>query len=272
VGSADSVAAVGSAAVAPGGRGEPYGEEGTMKDPIEIAERFAELLAEIYGPALRSVILYGSVPRGDAVAGVSDINMLIVVERIRLADLERVTPLARHWIVERRCAPMLIGADEWPRAGDAFAIEVAEMLDHRRVLMGDDPVAGVQVDRAALRSQAEHELRGRLVQLHETLMLAALEPERVGGVLVAALPSFATYFRSALRLAGRPAPARMEEAVRAVATLVGGTPEGCLAMVAGRESREPPWLTVADPITTTYYDLVRRVLAYVDDFEEGEER
>ncbi|HET6342044.1 MAG TPA: nucleotidyltransferase domain-containing protein [Gemmatimonadota bacterium] len=243
-----------------------------MKDPVEIAERFAELLAEIYGPALRSVILYGSVPRGDAVAGVSDINMLVVVERIRLADLERVTPLARHWIVERRCAPMLIGADEWPRAGDAFAIEVAEMLDHRRVLMGDDPVAGVQVDRTALRSQAEHELRGRLVQLHETLMLAALEPERVGGVLVAALPSFATYFRSALRLAGRPAPARMEEAVRAVATLVGGTPEGCLAMVAGRESREPPWLTVGDPVTTTYYDLVRRVLAYVDDFEEGEER
>lgn len=243
-----------------------------MKDPIEIAERFAERLAEVYGPALRSIILYGSVPRGEAVAGFSDINMLIVVERIRPADLERVTPLARRWIVELRCAPMLIGADEWPRAGDAFAIEVSEMLDHRRVVMGDDPVVGVEVDRSSLRSQAEHELRGRLVQLHEALMLVALEPERVGGVLLTALPSFATYFRSALRLAGRPAPARMEEAVRAVAALVGGTPDGCLAVVDGRRSRQPPRLSVADPVTTTYYDLVRRVLAYVDDFEEGEER
>jgi predicted nucleotidyltransferase len=243
-----------------------------MKDPVGIAERFAELLAQAYGPALRSVILYGSVPRGDAVSGLSDINMLIVVERIRLADLERVTPLARHWIVEQRCAPMLIGAEDWPRAGDAFAIEVAEMRDHRQVLFGDDPLAGAPVDRAALRGQAEHELRGRLVQLHEALMLAALEPQRVGGVLLTALPSFATYFRSALRLAGRPAPARMEEAVRAVATLVGGAPEGFLAAVSGRESREPPRLTVADPVTTTYYDLVRRVLAYVDDFREGEER
>lgn len=243
-----------------------------MRDPVEIAGRFAEHLAEVYGATLRSVILYGSVARGDAVDGSSDINLLIVVEQIRLADLERVTPLARHWIVEQRCAPMLIGAQEWPRAGDAFAIEVAEMTDHRKVLLGEDPLAGVEVDRAALRSQAEHELRGRLVQLHEALMLAALEPERVGGVLLAALPSFATYFRTALRLAGRPAPARMEEAVRAVATLVGGSPEGALAAVAGRESREPPRLTVADPATTTYYDLVRRVLAYVDDFEEGQER
>ena len=243
-----------------------------MKDPVEIAERFAELLVDAYGPVLRSVILYGSVPRGDAVAGISDINMLIVLEQIRLADLERMTPLARDWIVEQRCSPMLIGAEEWPRAGDAFAIEVAEMRDHRRVLLGDDPLAGVEVDRAALRGQAEHELRGRLVQLHEALMLAALDPERVGGVLLAALPSFATYFRSALRLAERPAPARMEEAVRAVAMLVGGTPEGCLAAVAGRESREPPRLRVADPVTTTYYDLVRRVLAYVDDFREGEDR
>jgi hypothetical protein len=146
------------------------------------------------------------------------------------------------------------------------------MRDHRQVLFGDDPLAGAPVDRAALRGQAEHELRGRLVQLHEALMLAALEPQRVGGVLLTALPSFATYFRSALRLAGRPAPARMEEAVRAVATLVGGAPEGFLAAVSGRESREPPRLTVADPVTTTYYDLVRRVLAYVDDFREGEER
>jgi hypothetical protein len=243
-----------------------------MKDPVEIAERFAELLAQAYGTELRSVILYGSVPRQDAVAGLSDINMLIVVERIRLADLERMTPLARHWIVEQRCAPMLIGADEWPQAGDAFAIEVAEMRDHRRVLLGEDPLAGVEVDRAALRNQAEHELRGRLVQFHEALMLAALEPERVGGVLLAALPSFATYFRSALRLAGRPAPARMEDAVRAVATLVGGTPEGCLAAHAGRESREPPRLTVAAPVTTSYYDLVRRVLSYVDEFRQGEER
>lgn len=243
-----------------------------MKDPVDIAERFSELLAEIYGSALRGVILYGSVPRGEAIAGLSDINMLVVVERIRLADLERMTPLARHWIVEQRCAPMLIGADEWPRAGDAFAIEVAEMLDHRRVLLGDDPVAGVQVDRPALRSQAEHELRGRLVQLHEALMLAAMEPERVGGILLAALPSFATYFRSALRLAGHPGPARMEETVRAVAALVGGTPDGCLAAVAGRESRQPPRLSVADPVTTSYYELVRRVLAYVDDFEEAKER
>ena len=243
-----------------------------MKEPVAIAERFAELLAEAYGPALQSVILYGSVPRGDAVAGLSDINLLVVVERIHIPDLERVTPLARHWIVERRCAPMLIGADEWPRAGDAFAIEVAEMLDHRRVLVGGDPVAETRVDRAALRSQAEHELRGRLVQLHEALMLAATEPERVGGVLLAALPSFAAYFRSALRLAGRPAPARMEEAVRAVAKLVGGPPDGCLAEVSGRESGRPPRLSVADPVTTTYYDLVRRVLAYVDDFEEGEAR
>ena len=104
------------------------GEEDAMKEPVAIAERFAELLAEAYGPALQSVILYGSVPRGDAVAGLSDINLLVVVERIHVPDLERVTPLARHWIVERRCAPMLIGADEWPRAGDAFAI--AEATEH----------------------------------------------------------------------------------------------------------------------------------------------
>ncbi len=243
-----------------------------MKDRIEAALSFTGKLAEVYGPELRSVLLYGSVPRGDAVPGTSDINLLVVVDRIHLPDLERITPLARQWLVDERCAPMLIGAEDWPRAGDAFAIEVSEMHDHRQLLFGDDPLTGVAVNRAALRNQAEHELRGRLVQLHETLMLAAMEPERVGGILVAALPSFATYFRVALRLAGRTAPARMEDAIRDVASLVGGDPDGCIEVVEKRIAREAPRLVLDDAVTVNYYDLVRRVLAYVDDFEEGDER
>ncbi len=242
-----------------------------MKDPVEIARAFTERLTEVYGPTLRSVLLYGSVPRGDAVPGTSDINLLVVVDRIHLPDLERITPLARKWLVDERCAPMLIGAEDWPRAGDAFAIEVAEMRDHRRVLFGEDPLADVDVDRAALRNQAEHELRGRLVQLHESLMLAAMEPERVGGILLAALPSFATYFRVALRLANRRAPASMEDAIRDVASLVGGDPGGCVEVVERRTAREVPRLVLDDAVTVKYYDLVRRVLAYVDDLEEGEE-
>lgn len=253
-----------------------HGETGepmtASKDPVEIAEGFTERLVEVYGPSLRSVLLYGSVPRADAVPGASDINLLIVVDRIHLPDLERITPLARQWLVDERCAPMLIGKADWPRAGDAFAIEVADMKDHRQVLFGDDPLVGVDVDRTALRNQAEHELRGRLVQLHETLMLAAMEPERVGGLLVAALPSFATYFRVALRLAGRGAPARMEDAIRDVAALVGGDPVGCLGVVEKRIARDVPRLVLDDPMTMGYYELIRRVLEYVDDFEEGEER
>ncbi|MGH7558215.1 MAG: hypothetical protein ACREMD_10660 [Gemmatimonadota bacterium] len=257
-------------AAEPGGPGETG--KAVMKDPVEVAQEFTKRLAEVYGPTLRSVLLYGSVPRGDAVTGTSDINLLVVVDRIHLPDLERITPLARQWLVDERCAPMLIGREDWPRAGDAFAIEVAEMHDHCRVLFGDDPLAGVDVNRVALRNQAEHELRGRLVQLHEALMLAAMEPERVGGILVAALPSFATYFRVALRLAGRSAPARMEDAIREVASLVGGDPEGCIRVVEKRIAREAPRLVLDDVITMKYYDLVRRVLAYVDEFEEGDER
>ena len=242
----------------------------TMEDQVEVARGFTERLAQVYGPYLRSVLLYGSVPRGDAVPGASDVNLLVLVDRIHLPDLERLSPLARQWLVDKRCAPMLIGREDWPRAGDAFALEISEMKDHRQVVFGDDPLIGVEIDRRALRSQAEHELRGRLVQLHEALMMVAMEPERVGGVLVAGLPSFATYFRVALRLAGRPAPARMEEAARDVATLVGGDATGCIDVAQKRIAREAPRLVLDDPVTMSYYDLVRRVLDFVDHFEEGE--
>ncbi|MBI4546152.1 MAG: nucleotidyltransferase domain-containing protein, partial [Gemmatimonadetes bacterium] len=154
-------------------RGPELVRRGTIADPRKSASSLTRALADRFGPGLRSVLLYGSVARGEAAPGVSDINVLVLFERVDGGVLLRASPLARRWARAGNTAPLVMSWGEWQRAADAFAIEVADMQDAHEVLHGADPLEGVVVDRGAVRLQVERELRGKLVQLREGLLLAA---------------------------------------------------------------------------------------------------
>src|SRR5690606_32602302 len=124
------------------------------------------------------------------------------------------------------------------------------------------------IDRAALRLQAEHELRGKILQLRTGLLAAAGAPDRIGDLLIAALPSFATYLRVALRLAGEPVPARMDQVLRAGARLVGADDGGLLAAHAARVEAGALRISLEDPIVESYHGAAERIAAYVDAFKE----
>lgn len=240
-----------------------------MADAVATAERFAADLAGALEDGLRSVVLYGSVPRGEAIPGVSDINVLVLLDEIRLGDLVTLAPLARRWAEAGNTAPLILDWEEWARSADVFAVEVSDMLEHRRVLLGDDPLTGVRVQPLALRLQTERELRGKLIQLQEGLMLAAPQRERVGELLLAALPSFVAYFRATLRLAEQPVPPRSEGVIAGVAGLVGSDDAAMAELWGARASKKTPRLEATDARVVAYHSLVRKVTLYVDGLAQG---
>ena len=89
------------------------------------------------------------------------LNLLILLDRVAFDDLSSMSAIARRWIDLGRAAPLLLGRDEFRQSTDAFAIEMADLLDRREVVYGEDPAVGLAVPRSALRHQLEHELRAR---------------------------------------------------------------------------------------------------------------
>lgn len=227
----------------------------------------ARELEQDFGASLRSVVLFGSVARDEYVERMSNINLLVLVDDVDAGLLRRAVPHAKRWR-ESNAMPLLLAADEWQRAADVFAIELADMHDAHEVLAGTDPVAPHAIDRAALRLQAEHELRGKILQLRTGLLAAAGAPDRIGALLIAALPSFATYLRVALRLAGEPVPARMDQVLRAGARLVGADEGGLLAAHAARVEAGALRINIEDPIVESYHGAAERTAAWVDAFKE----
>lgn len=243
-----------------------------MPDPRQTARELTDGLQQAAGENLRSVVLHGSVARGEAIAGVSDINVLVLLENADPATLQPLSALARRWTAAGNSTPLLLTWDEWRRAADAFAIEAADMRQSHEVLHGDDPVAPLRIEVESLRLQAERELRGKLIQLRAGCLLSADEPGDIGGVLLTALPSFTTYLRATLRLQGRDVPTTTPDVIRQACALVDALPEPFLRAWDARSQRRMLRPELDDPLVQGYFEVAVKTAAFVDAFESEARR
>jgi hypothetical protein len=138
------------------------------------------------------------------------------------------------------------------------------MRDAHEVLHGRDPIEDVASDGATLRLQAERELRSKLLLLRTGLMRTASTPQATGALLIAALPSFLTYLRAALRLADRPVPEKSAELIAAGTALVGADPGGFIAALEARTALSEWKVGIADAVVDSYNNAAERTAAFVD--------
>lgn len=236
-----------------------------MAEPRELAETFVRELRSAVAGGLQAATLFGSAARGEWLEGISDVNVLVLLDRIDPAVLERAAPPARA-AMARGVTPLLMEVDEWRRAADVFTIELADMKDASVPLFGDDPAAVLPVNPQILRLQAERELRAKLLHLHGALLVAADDRRRLGQTLLHALPSFAAYLRAALRLAGRPVPRTSREVIEAAGALTGADSAAFLRVLEARASGGNLELRLTDPLVDGFNRAAARLSAYIDAF------
>jgi hypothetical protein len=160
--------------------------------------------------------------------------------------------------------PLLMELGEWRRAADVFSIELADMSDAHVPLLGDDPVAHHEPQSELLRLQAERELRGKLLHLHAGMLLAADDGARLGQLFIRALPSFITYMRVVLRLAGRDVPQESRQVIGEAATLVGIEGAEFMRVLRARTGREKLALNLGDPLTQNFNASAQRLADFID--------
>lgn len=235
-----------------------------MPDPRTIAAKLTAQLHTTFADDLRSVVVFGSLPRGEAVPGVSDLNILVLLESTAPAALVRAAPVLQQWIRQGNTAPYVYSWEEWGGMHDTFAIEITDMSDAREVLWGEDPVNGDAVTYAGLRSQTEREIRDMLLHLRLRLMVAATDAADIGALLMSALPSLTAYLRAALRLDGQAPGLATRPVVERAAALVGADPEPVLAALHARRTTHRLEVGLGDAFTERYMAFARALLRHLD--------
>jgi predicted nucleotidyltransferase len=161
-----------------------------------------EQLREIFRDRLVTAALYGSGAGVDFVAGSSDINLVVVLDEVRPADLRELRAHTKAWRRKGIATPLLLDRRFLQDAADVFPMELHDIQAQHRSLVGDDVFVQLRVRDDHLRFQCEHEARGKLLRLRELYLEIGEDPRWLKELMVESLRSFLIIMRNMIRLKG----------------------------------------------------------------------
>ncbi|MCL4795398.1 MAG: hypothetical protein KJZ84_12620 [Bryobacteraceae bacterium] len=168
--------------------------------------QLVDKLKQAHGAGLVSVILYGSAAAGDYQGAISDLNIFCVLQRVGVEELRKSEKIVNWWRELGNPSPLLMARDEVPKSTDCFPIEFHDMQERRRVLHGEDIVAGLEIVDRYYRARVEYELRAKLLRLRQKA--AGILSDRAAVLLLMeeSISTFCVLGRHALRLRDGAAP------------------------------------------------------------------
>lgn len=164
---------------------------------------FVERLRRQLGENLASCVLYGSAVRGDFTPGVSDINVLIILQESTPEAHAVVGELARGsqpLVIE----PLVMGRKGLERSVQSFLSKFLSIRRNYKLLAGTDVLKDIPVDQRIWRFVCEQSLRNLRLRMKYSFMKAS--PQQFGKTLAARTPSVFVILSDVLRSAGKDVP------------------------------------------------------------------
>ncbi len=145
-------------------------------------QNFTTLLERLGGVNLQGITLFGSVltPEFDAAHELAE--SVMVLDRIDLGLLRRVAEHGSEFGPRGIAAPLVMTPGHVRDSLDVFPLELLEIHQLRRTLVGHDYFETMEIDRANLRLQCERELKRVLIQMRQALLTAGAREDELGAM------------------------------------------------------------------------------------------
>ena len=179
------------------------------KQKESFKESFLLSLKSCFNENLLSVMLYGSYVSGNFVKGVSDINVLIILEKPNPEQIEVMGRMTHRMIKRNRITPLVLTREEFNNSADVFPMEYFDIKDRKEVIHGTDETESLTLTMKNLRHQIEDRLRGEIASLRQLVIASRGKPRVLRHLLKVWSGSLHAVFRGLLRL-GKVDPVPVE--------------------------------------------------------------
>jgi hypothetical protein len=152
--------------------------------------RFRDDLVSGLGDDLVSLVLYGPWSRDAAPAKDSDINLMIVVQEISTALLDKIAGPYHQNPHGQQMQLLTLSKTDLENSTDVFPIKFLRMQRCHQLIHGTDLLADLQVSRDHLRFRCEQEIKNLMLRLRYFYLLRNESPRAVRRTLLKARHSF----------------------------------------------------------------------------------
>ncbi|MEO5987605.1 MAG: hypothetical protein ABIU54_09125 [Candidatus Eisenbacteria bacterium] len=195
----------------------------------------------------------------------SRVNLLVVARELPGSLLDPLSAsIDRDSKALVRFEPLFVTRRQIDASLDVFPIEWLDLQESHLLVQGEDFLSTLEVPRANLRLQCEHELRGKHLRLRQEYLAAAQHPERLRAALMNLASGFHTLFRTLLRLRGETPPSSAESVIERVAELYALDARGLLGAHVVRHADPAPSIKEAGAIYLRFLGEIEALVAAID--------
>jgi predicted nucleotidyltransferase len=227
-------------------------------------DELVKRLKEAGGANLTAVVLYGSAADHEFREEHSDLNILCLLQRLDAAMLAKLRPVGLWWWRQGHPTPLVFTLEELRDSADVFAIELLDMKQRHRMLLGEDFLEQLDVPMALHRLQVERELRTSVIRLRQAFLRSHGRRSELAELMIASASTFAALFRHSLIALGEAAPDSRRFAVDQLAARLGFDPAALHAVLDLREGKRRSGELDHERTFGAYLDAVTRVAEEMD--------
>lgn len=228
---------------------------------------FLDIVLKHHHDKLHSVHLVGSALTQDYDPKTSDINSVMVLQKMDLKFLELLAPLGKKYGKKGVAAPLIMTPTYIQKSLDVFPIEFLNMKLFHQTVFGEDIFQDVNIENSNLRHQCERELKVKLIGLRQGYISAAGDKNILARGFIDSIAGYMPLFKSIVFLLGKEVP-RSNREILSVLEEGSGVPTNVFKLVLNhKRQKTKPSIDQLNTVFEDYYEAIEQLGEIADALE-----
>ncbi len=228
---------------------------------------FFDIVLNKYKDKIHSIHITGSALTDDFSLSTSDINSILVLNKMDLSFLEDFAPLGKKFGKKQISSPLIMTPDYILSSLDVFPVEFLTIKLLHKTLFGEDIFNDLEINKSDLRYQCERELKVKLIEIRQGYLSSLGNRKFLADGFISSFSGYIPLFRGIIALLGKALPRENEDVLEALQDVSGVNLDIFKTVLKSKKEKTKLSIEILNLIFEDYYKAIEQLGNITDEIK-----
>lgn len=228
---------------------------------------FLDIVLNNYIDKIHSIHITGSALTEDFTPNTSDINSIIVLNKMDLKFLENFAPLGKKFGKKQISSPLIMTPDYISSSLDVFPVEFLTINLLHKTVFGEDIFNDIKINNSDLRYQCERELKVKLIEIRQGYLSSLGNRKFLADGFLSSFSGYIPLFRGIILLLGATPPEENKEVLATLQDAAGVNLDVFKTVLKSKKDNTKLSIEILNSIFEDYYKAIEQLGNITDEIK-----
>lgn len=237
------------------------------KQALSKFESFLDIVLNKYKDKIHSIHITGSALTDDFNLSTSDINSILVLNKMDLKFLEDFAPLGKKFGKKQISSPLIMTSDYILSSLDVFPVEFLTIKMLHKTVFGNDIFKELEINNSDLRYQCERELKVKLIEIRQGYLSSLGNRKFLADGFTSSFSGYIPLFRGIILLLGTTPPMENEDVLETLQDVSGVNLYIFKTVLKSKKEKTKLSIEILNMIFEDYYKAIEQLGNIADEIK-----